>query len=343
MTAQMVRAGYLEALERHVSDGKEAALLSAYELGREMMQEGLGVLDIVHVHADALERLRDRMELTPELRRGGDTFLAEVLAPFEMAYLGFQEANSALRELTGSLETEVERRTRELQATIGALQAADAERRRLTERVVGAQEQERDRIAHDLHDDTIQVMTAAALRLSMLRGSVDEADQALVDQLEATVSEAITRLRRLVFELRPPDLDDAGLASAIRLYLRTVFPEDVDCEVRDDLAAEPAVGVREIAYRIVQEALVNARKHAHAREVRVVLASDHGGLRVRVTDDGVGFDPARLDLARPGHLGMLAMRDRAQMVGGRLDIDSQPGSGTIIEFWIPTDAGPGGS
>jgi PAS domain S-box-containing protein len=228
---------------------------------------------------------------------------------------------------------------------ITELKRAELERRRLLSRLVAAQEEERRDIAADLHDDAIQAMTAVGLRLAALAGKVEHAREPVTrddfDQLEASVRGALGRLRRLLFELRPSELDRGGLASALAIQLeqlRTDFGLEFRLENR--LAAEPSQEARTIAYRIAQEALANARRHSGAAEVTVELVSRDEGVLVRVTDDGAGFSVAEA-LARPapGHLGLAAMRERAELAGGWLLIESDKGAGTTVEFWIPGEPG----
>lgn len=330
---------YAQVLLEHI-DGEptEVGLLHAYELGRTLVGEGAGVLDVVRLHTQAVAQLADRHDVVvPHALT--DAFLAEVLGPFEMAYLGFQEANSSLRDLKASLEAQVAERTRQLQESLSALQAADADRRRLLARLVQAQEDERHRLADDLHDDTIQVMTAVGLRLAILRGQVDSDGQVLLDRLEHTVMAAIERLRKLVFELRPPALDREGLGAAVRVYAGETFDETTELVVYDRLDENPPVETRELLYRILQEALANTRKHAQARRIDVHIEPHHGGIRASVVDDGQGFDTRLLDTTRPGHLGINAMRERAEMAGGWCTIESTPSEGTSMVCWIPRNDG----
>ena len=218
------------------------------------------------------------------------------------------------------------------------LQRHLAERRRLVARVVRASEEERARIAADIHDDTVQAMTAVGLRLGLLRRRLGDAthNEAL-DQLEESVRNSISRLRNLIFELRPPELDREGLVSAIQLRLEQLRAErELDFEVEAHLASEPEPETRTIAFRIVQEALTNTRKHADASKVQIVLDTRGVGLYGRVSDDGSGFSPDLLAARRKlGHLGVVAMRERAEVAGGWLRIESAPGEGTNVEFWIP--------
>jgi signal transduction histidine kinase len=210
-----------------------------------------------------------------------------------------------------------------------------AERRALLGHLVSVGEEERKRIAADIHDDSIQAITAAGMRLQIMRRSVtDEEQLLLLGELEETIQLSIARLRHLLFELRPPALDREGLAVALRMYL-----DEWDTPTRyrldEHLASEPSEDTRLILYRIAQEALTNVRKHADARGVQVVLDENDGGYLVRITDDGVGF-VAEGAPATPGHLGLMSMRERAELAGGWLRIDSSPQAGTAVEFWIPS-------
>jgi signal transduction histidine kinase len=215
----------------------------------------------------------------------------------------------------------------------------DEQRRWLLGRVVWAQEEERRRIAGEVHDDAIQTIAAARLMLTTFRGQLQEADQRrLLDHLEEAVSSSLRRLRTLVFDLRPAQLDDDGLSAALREYLtETAGQGGFQAELRDDLEREPPAEARVIAYRICQEALTNVRVHAGASRVEVRLQEAEGGLLVTVTDDGVGFEPDRAKAAlRPGHLGLTSMSERATMADGWCRVDSHPGRGTTVRFWLPT-------
>jgi signal transduction histidine kinase len=147
------------------------------------------------------------------------------------------------------------------------------------------------------------------------------------------VQQAINRLRNLVFELRPPALDREGLAAAIRQYMEHLADIEIDVALQNDLPREPAREIRTTAYRIVQEALTNVRKHAGASRVLVELGERDGGMATVVTDDGVGFragaEPTR---PRAGHIGLQSMRERAEALGGWWRIESRPEGGTRMEF-----------
>ncbi len=212
---------------------------------------------------------------------------------------------------------------------------AEEERKRLLSRLVSAQEEERARIAADIHDDPVQKMTAVGLRLSMLRPHLaDPAALEHLDQLQEVVNDATARLRGLMFELSPPQLEEDGLASALRLQAGHSFSSDeFRVEVEDRTSREPAPAVGTIAFRIAQEAITNARKHSGVDRAHVKLETARSGLRVRVRDDGVGFDVT--NNSKPGHLGLPTMRERAETAGGWIKLESVPGRGTTVEFWLP--------
>jgi PAS domain S-box-containing protein len=211
-----------------------------------------------------------------------------------------------------------------------------AERRALLRHLVSTAEEERQRIAADIHDDSIQVMAAAGMRLQILRRTLDDPEQLqLLSALEQTIELSIGRLRHLLFELHPPVLDQEGLTAALRMYLdEAEHQSPIRYSLDDRLRAQPPEDVRLIIYRIAQESLTNVRKHSQARTGRVMVEERGGGFLVRITDDGIGFDADSV-APTPGHLGLTAIRERAELAGGWLKITSAKGSGTTVEFWIP--------
>jgi PAS domain S-box-containing protein len=220
-----------------------------------------------------------------------------------------------------------------------ALTQESAERRRLMGRLVQAQEEERRKIAADIHDDSIQAMTAASLRLQQLRKHMTTPQQQeLIARLDEAVRESITRLRRLMFDLRPPALDRIGLGAAMRELLDRMRAEtDIDFSLDDRLATEPSTDLRVELYRITQEALVNVRKHSKATLVKVDVQRIERGYHIRVVDNGVGFDVAAR-AGKPGHIGLVAMRERATIAGGWWTVESRDGGGTVVDFWLPEDS-----
>jgi signal transduction histidine kinase len=159
-----------------------------------------------------------------------------------------------------------------------------------------------------------------------------------IGEIEQEVQAAIERLRSMLFELRPSALDRDGLVPALRLYLEhTAKSTGWRTEVHDDLRQEPDRDLRALLYRIVQEAVVNIRKHAEASRVEVDVASAADGVTVRIRDDGKGFVPDLVATPAPGHLGLSTMVERAELAGGWARVRSAPGEGATVECWLPLD------
>lgn len=226
-----------------------------------------------------------------------------------------------------------------LRQTVEILRSTDQERRHLLSRLVTAQEEERRRVASDVHDDTIQAMTAVGIRLSTLTkvmGDREEAGRLMA--LQEAVQAAIARLRRLVFQLRPPALDRNGVIPALRVALDDATTDfEGSFNLEDRLVGETPAEVQATIYRIAQEAIANVRKHSGARAIRVVAETREGGVFMRIQDDGRGFSATPTATPEPGHLGLMTMRERAELAGGWFRVRSSPGNGTAVEFWLPVD------
>ena len=214
------------------------------------------------------------------------------------------------------------------------------QREALLDRLVEAQEAERAQIAADVHDDSIQALAAVDLRLGLLKRQLGERAPELLDvlvPLQDSVSNAIDRLRSLLFDLEPPDLQE-GLTGALSRAAEQIFGDTptravVVCEHEPDAP----VATRGVAYRIIREAMVNARKHAEATTVTVTVSGRDGALEVSVTDDGAGIANVPPE-SPPGHHGLSSMRDRAALAGGRVEVTSGPAGGTTVNVWLPASS-----
>jgi signal transduction histidine kinase len=226
-------------------------------------------------------------------------------------------------------------------ATLFAQQAAVAiENARLYDEVRGkAALEERQRLARELHDSVSQALFGIALNAS----TADELFDAQPDEVRGLLKEvlglaeaALAELRALIFELRPESLEREGLVGALEKQAAAVQARH-GLKVRLDVAGEPDLPepAKEALYRVAQEALHNAAKHARAHRVVVVLEVGDSDVGLLVADDGRGFDPQR---EFPGHLGLQSMRERAAAVGGTLEIESAPGEGTRLRARIPLPA-----
>lgn len=293
---------------------------------------GWSAADLFVEHPNVVEGIRQALsgiDGRAELTQGERTFSFN-LAPFRDA-----AGNTAGAIVVAIDVTEGRRTEAALRQSVETLKQVDQNRRALLRRLVHAQEEERRAIASDIHDDSIQSMFAVGLRLFSLRESMQDAAQIeQVDRLQQNVQQSTDRLRHLLFELRPAALDEGGLPAALRQYLDVMKQESgIDFALETALDS-PASETQVIAYRIAQEALGNVRKHARARRVECAVSVVEDGILTRIADDGVGFDGSR-NGSVPGHLGLIAMRERAEMAGGWFRIASSAGKGCVVEYWIP--------
>jgi PAS domain S-box-containing protein len=203
-----------------------------------------------------------------------------------------------------------------------------------------ASEEERKRIARELHDDTAQQLATLLLRLRVLERSGEGTDwHSRVEAIREGLSACADGVRRIARGLRPPDLERKGLVEAIRSHLYAVgFDSDVtlalDAEPIDTLLSAEA---KLVLYRIVQEAVSNALRHARASRVDVQLRSSGDRIFVSIEDDGVGISVDAVDRRGPRGLGLVGMRERAAMLNGVVDIHGRPGKGTRVRVVIPSE------
>jgi signal transduction histidine kinase len=216
---------------------------------------------------------------------------------------------------------------------------AEIERDAALQLARAARRNERALIAADIHDDTIQVVTSAVLRVDRLASSLDDtsSERALLTTISADLRNALGRLRRLVFDLDLDVDDDLPLADACRV-LAADAAADVGVSIEVDaqpLDRQPSAATRSLLLRNVREALTNAARHAQPTTIVVRVRSVAAGTEVSVIDDGVGFDADHA--VPPGHLGLRSMRRRAERAGGRFALDTAPGRGTAVVSWLPID------
>ena len=221
----------------------------------------------------------------------------------------------------------------------------EALRGELLKKVITAQEEERRRIARELHDETGQALTSLMVGLRVLEGAAClEEVWDTTDKLRTMAAQTLDNLHSLALELRPSVLDDSGLVAALRRYVKdyaTGFALDADFEVvgLEDKRLTPEVETT--LYRIVQEALTNVARHAEASQVSVLLEQRGDSVIGIVEDDGQGFDvEGVLTLRQLKRLGLHGMQERASLVGGKLTVESTPGIGTTVFIEIPLDGVP---
>jgi PAS domain S-box-containing protein len=211
----------------------------------------------------------------------------------------------------------------------------DEQRAELARLLLRAQENERRRIADEVHDDPLQTLIALSIQLQILEGKLRENDaRSVVDDLKKAVAQSIEQMRTLLFELHPPALHLGGLTESLTEFIRR-YEGAGGPHVRfgSSLEAEPTADEAITLFRITAEALTNSRKHADAHNVTVSVLDSQGGIALTVADDGIGMDNTSQIV--PGHLGVASMRERAERAGGSFEISSAPGAGTTVRVWIP--------
>jgi signal transduction histidine kinase len=297
-------AVYADALEADLGLASEAALPRAYEIGRSAIARDIGLLEMATIHHEALARALQRAagpaSFEEELRRAAD-FFTEILSPYDLAYRGFRDAVSALRQLNQTMEREIQR------------------------------------IAHTVHDEAGQLLDAARLAMSAASQARSPVVQESLREVSAILDRADEELRRVAHELRPTVLDDLGLLPALQsLADRISRAGKVSVRVESDLEGRHGANIETALYRVVQEALTNVLRHSRARNVHVALTRDgETTLRCVVRDDGVGFDPAVLPERGKRGLGLVGIRERLNAIGGTLQIRAERGRGAELLVEIP--------
>jgi len=269
--------------------------------------------------------------------RAGEERLGLVAAYDSVRADGFSREDTWVLQKAGlasGLVTRLWHTQEDLRKSLDRLVKVDGARQMLLKSMTTVVEKERKRFVGDLHDDALQKLTAAELLVART-AQKNDVDRETFETLGNLLEQTESALRRLVFEVRPPALEGPdGLAQSIRDRVNMLAASGVRHELEIDLPADINPDDRAIIFREVAEALGNAERHADASAVKVSLKQVDDGVLGLVEDDGKGFDVAeRSNL--PGHLGLLALRERALMAGGRYKIESKPGAGTRIEFWIP--------
>jgi two-component system, NarL family, sensor histidine kinase UhpB len=297
---------YSACLRGYVADRGEAALGKAYELGRRALTERKSLIELASLHHEAvlaLVRGAENSRRPEEFLKASAQFLAECLSPYEMAHRGFQDAVKALRQLNETLEEEIKR------------------------------------IAYAVHDEAGQLLVAVHLALAEMTPALPKAQQEQVVNIEGLLNEVEKHLRRYSHELRPTILDDLGWIPAIRFLAEGISKRaDLPIHIDADVSGRLPSAVETALYRIVQEALTNAVKHAKANNIWIRAWKERLALRCSIRDDGAGFDSQRVQI-EPGRkgLGLIAMRERVSAIGGTLRVESCPGRGTELSIRVPLE------
>ena len=246
------------------------------------------------------------------------------------------KSGERIRRHTQELETRVKERTRQIK---------ESQRRaeNLLKKVISTQEEERKRIARELHDDPLQELSAALMKVDMCRFHPADITMEKMDAVRGIIVNAYDGLLAIMQNLRPSLLDDLGLIAAVQSLLDIHLRDKgihyfINTQGVKDMRFRPEVEI--ILFRIMQEAVVNIARHSHAENVFVLFRSDIKSVYAEIEDDGTGFDLGSLFIHAPDvrdrrGLGILGMKERALLIGGAMEICSQPDIGTKIWLTIP--------
>ncbi len=267
--------------------------------------------------------------------RAGDQRLGVVAAYDAVQREGFSMEDAWVLQMAGlaaGLVWQLKLAESDLTSTIYRLQRVDEARQLLLRNMTTAVDEARRRFASELHDDALQKLTGAELHLQRgdLLAPPVAAARELLDQAEQA-------LRKVLFDVRPPALEvPGGFEETIKdrvMIMRSIT--GIEAELEFKVLDDQPIEIKSIVFRQVSEALTNIEKHAAASRVQVSVRQDDGGIRGMVVDDGRGFVVADRDHL-PGHLGLLALQERALLAGGWCEVTSEPGAGTRVEFWVPS-------
>jgi signal transduction histidine kinase len=359
---------YRAALRAHLQAGRQPGLEAARGLGGLALAAGLDTLDLAKLHEQILVTevlpgcpARKR----PALIKQAGIFFAVAITPLEKTHRKAREAAAQLKQSIAALSrrtVELAALNQELSLEIAQRKAAEAalrksehhysqllkqsdrlqeQLRELSRQILSAQEEERRRISRELHDVIAQTLTGINLRLATLKKEASAGTKGLERNIARTqrlVEESVNIVHDFARELRPAVLDDLGLIPALHAFVK-LFSKRTCIHVH--LKAFAGVEQmdnqhRTILYRVAQEALTNVARHAHASQVEVSIQKQADGICMKISDDGKSFAVERVLAARgQNRLGLLGMRERVEMVGGRFSIASAPGQGTTITAIFP--------
>ncbi len=309
-TTKDIASQYRRALQEHLGSAGEESLERAYELGRQALDRGVGVVEMTALqHAVLAQALAERLAdgAGAGIVNKAQALFTESMAPYEMTHRGFRESNATLRRLNDRLNEKIE--------------------------------EVATRVARALHEEAWQLLSVVHIDLELLDREVTATARAHLVRIRGALRELEQNLRNLSHEIRPAILDNLGVFAAVRFLADSVsqrsgIPITVSGPEGERYPPQVEIGI----YRIIQEALTNMMRHAGATRASVSIQSQPDKVTCAVRDDGVGFDLERV-LARkdyPG-LGLLSIRERAAAMGGDLRINSAPKQGTELVVVIPLE------
>jgi signal transduction histidine kinase len=365
---------YGAALRAYLDRPRIGGTAPARTLGRELIAAGLNAPGLVRLHERSLAALVASRAVAAAHRSPGGRagkFLAAALAPVAAAHRASQSSVAHLRQRAATLRLHraaLAQSNRRLQREVvrrrageAAVKTADAQNRdllaqsqvmqkklrQLTRQILSAQEDERRRISRDLHDEVAQTLLGINVELAALGRTGPLGRRALQTRLARTqrlVAKSVAAVHQFARDLRPAVLDHLGLIPALRIFMeRLSARKKLILNLTAFAGVEALDNARlTVLYRVAQEALTNVARHARASTVNMTIGEIPGAIRMEVNDDGKSF-PVLKALSSKTHrrLGLLGMRERVEMVGGTLTIESVPGQGTSVRVELPFS--PGGA
>jgi signal transduction histidine kinase len=366
---------YRSSLRTHLDQGRQASLEPARGLGSQALAAGLETLDLAKLHEQILVT-----EVLPGCRDGkrsalikqAGIFFAVAITPIEKTHRSAREAAVQLKKFIETLsQRTVELAASNLELSLEITQRKAAELalqksehhysellkqsdrlqeqlRRLSRQILLAQEEERKRISRELHDVIAQTLTGINIRLATLKKEAAINTNGLdrnIARTQRLVEKSVDIVHQFARELRPAVLDDLGLIPALHSFVK-LFSKRTRIHVHLKAFAgveQLNINRRTILYRVAQEALTNVSRHAQATRVEISIQKLTDAICMKVEDNGKSFEVERvLNAKGRNRLGLLGMRERLEMVGGRFDIESIPGKGTTITAQIPNGKAGGG-
>jgi len=354
-------ARYLVALRAHLREKGAGNVSRAQNFGRAALASGLATLDLAHIHENAVAKLASSHDFSDPhnglLKRSG-RFFTQALRPLEMAHCATRETNQLLRQNVSDLA----KGNRRLQSEITRREAGEVtirkgkeqyrklfleslvmqkKLRQLTHQIITAQEEERKEISRELHDEVVQTLVGINVELSALGRGASIGLGTLQEKIARTrqlVEKSVKAVHQFARELRPAVLDDLGLIPALHAYSKSLAERKKIKIQMTAFGGVEALGAakRTVLFRVAQEALNNVARHARATQVQVSISEISGRIRMEINDNGKSFNVDKtLAASSNKRLGLVGMKERVEMVGGCLTIESKPGHGTTVRAEIP--------
>lgn len=364
----MLAARYLAALRTHLGRKPRSEAARAQTLGRAAFAAGLVTLDLAIMHEQAVLALAPCHDFARpgngSLQQAG-RFFQQALRPLEAASRHTRETNRHLQETNETLRVHtaaLARSNRQLEREVRRRETGEAVIRRgkaryqtlyldsqvmqrklrhLTHQILLAQEEERKMISRELHDEVVQTLVGINVELSSLHHGVSvglHELKAKITRTQRLVAHSVSAVHRFARELRPAVLDDLGLIPALHAYCKSLALRN---GIKIQLTAFGGVELltnarRVVLFRVAQEALTNVVRHAHATEVVLAITRLPAAIRMDISDNGQAFSVKKTLLAKNNkRLGLVGMKERIEMIGGQLTIESAIGTGTTVRTQIP--------